>query len=178
MNKYNSKTIILFIISIFLFIIVYNFEYESFIVKEKSTEPSIDVFDLKKFEEKDITGNAGDLEKYFSKNNGKLWLGSWNSGKCGENYYVYNKSNKKVTIGSVQLLLSGKHNTGANKANGDSSQQTQNELSKKMYQADNRKNEIASYKLRIEGYSNNGTWIYPIHCSDKNGNVDFSIRNR
>ena len=178
MNKYNSKTIIIFTISIFLFVIIYNKNREHFIGKEKSTESKFDVFDLKKFEKKDIQGKAGDLEKHFGQNSGRLWLGSWDSGKCGDNYYVYDKSNKKVKIGSVQVLLSGKHNTGANKSDGESSQQTINELSKKMYQADNRDNQLASYKLRIEGYDNGGSWVYPMHCSDKEGNIDFSIRNR
>ena len=56
------------------------------------------------------------------------------------------------TTPNTQLLLSGTHNAGPN-ANG-------------------------GYKLRIEGYDNDGGTVYPIYCKDENSNIDFYIKNR
>lgn len=35
-----------------------------------------------------------------------------------------------------------------------------------------------TYKLKIDGYDNNGSDVYPIYVQDKNKNVDFYIKNR
>jgi hypothetical protein len=52
----------------------------------------------------------------------------------------------------TQLLLSGPHNSGANTG--------------------------STFKLKIEGYDNDGSTIYPIYCKDENSNIDFYIKNR
>jgi len=52
----------------------------------------------------------------------------------------------------TQLLLSGPHNSGTNVG--------------------------STFKLKIEGYDNNGSTIYPIYCKDEQSNVDFYIKNR
>ena len=57
---------------------------------------------------------------------------------------------------STQLLLGGKHNQGAN----------------------NGKKGWTTYKLKIEGYDNDGSVVFPIYISDENNNADFYIRNR
>lgn len=57
---------------------------------------------------------------------------------------------------ATQLLLSGGHNQGANNGN----------------------NEYTTYKLKIEGYDNDGSTVYPIYCRDENELVDFWIKNR
>ena len=57
--------------------------------------------------------------------------------------------------GEVQLLLSGKHKIGAN----------------------GQKNHT-TYKLKIEGYNNDGSVVYPILCRDENKNIDFYVKNR
>ena len=56
---------------------------------------------------------------------------------------------------SIQLLLSGWHNWGTN---GGST--------------------TGTYKLKIEGYQNDGPVVYPLHVRDENGLVDFYLRNR
>lgn len=56
----------------------------------------------------------------------------------------------------VQLLLGGKHNAGVN----------------------NGRKGHTTYKLRIDGYDNDGSVVYPIYLTDENKNVDFFIRNR
>ena len=56
---------------------------------------------------------------------------------------------------STQLLLSGAFNDGVNNGTVD-----------------------GTYKLKIEGYNNDGPVIYPIHVSDENSLVDFYIKNR
>lgn len=56
---------------------------------------------------------------------------------------------------SIQLLLSGQNNVGAN---GGSTSGT--------------------FKLKIEGYNNDYQHVYPVHISDENNNVDFFLRNR
>ena len=58
--------------------------------------------------------------------------------------------------GEIQLYLGGIHGQGAN--NGRGGQTT--------------------YKLKIDGYDNTGSTVFPIHCSDKNGNVDMYLKNR
>lgn len=60
------------------------------------------------------------------------------------------------TNGEIQLYLGGSFNQGAN--NGWGANKT--------------------YKLKIDGYDNAGSIVYPIYCSDKNNNVDFSIQSR
>ena len=52
----------------------------------------------------------------------------------------------------TQLLLSGPHNSGTNTG--------------------------STFKLKIEGYDNDGSTIYPIYCKDENSNIDFYIKNR
>jgi hypothetical protein len=56
----------------------------------------------------------------------------------------------------TQLYLGGSHNQGAN--NGRIGHTT--------------------YKLKIDGYDNSGSTVYPIMVRDKNKNVDFYIKNR
>lgn len=56
----------------------------------------------------------------------------------------------------TQLLLSGTHNSGTN-----------------VGAADN-----PAYKLKIEGYDNDGTEVFPIYVKDENHQVDFWIKNR
>ena len=56
----------------------------------------------------------------------------------------------------TQLYLGGEHNKGAN--NGRIGHTT--------------------YKLKIDGYDNNGSVVYPIYIQDENKNVDFYIKNR
>ncbi len=56
---------------------------------------------------------------------------------------------------NVQLLLSGGLNEGTNLGSND-----------------------GTFKLRIEGYNNDGPAIYPIYAIDENDQVDFYIRNR
>ncbi len=58
--------------------------------------------------------------------------------------------------GATQLLLGGAHNKGAN----------------------NGRQGHTTYKLRIEGYDNDGSTVYPIYCRDENNLVDFWIKNR
>lgn len=58
--------------------------------------------------------------------------------------------------GEVQLYLGGAYGQGAN--NGRGGQTT--------------------YKLKIDGYDNTGSTVYPIYCRDKNGNVDLYLKNR
>ena len=60
------------------------------------------------------------------------------------------------TNGEIQLYLGGSFNQGAN--NGWGAPKT--------------------FKLKIDGYDNAGSTVYPIYCSDKNNNVDFSIQSR
>ena len=55
---------------------------------------------------------------------------------------------------STQLLLSGQHNAGVNKGS-----------------------TAGTYKLKIEGYDNDGSLVYPIHVMNENGFVDFFLRN-
>ena len=56
----------------------------------------------------------------------------------------------------AQLLLAGKHNSGSN----------------------NGRRGHTTYKLRIDGYDNDGSTVYPIYISDEDKNVDFYIKNR
>ncbi len=74
----------------------------------------------------------------------RLSIGSWNWGSEGPS-----------EDGTTQLLLSGRHNSGANKGSTK-----------------------GTYKLKIEGYDNDGNTVYPIWCSDENHQTDFWIKNR
>ena len=56
----------------------------------------------------------------------------------------------------VQLLLAGKHNSGSN----------------------NGRKGHTTYKLKIDGYDNDGSIVYPIYSIDENKNIDFYIKNR
>ena len=55
----------------------------------------------------------------------------------------------------AQMNLSGAHNSGVN--NGSAT---------------------GTYKLKIEGYNNDGLVVYPIHVMDENLQVDFYLKNR
>jgi hypothetical protein len=78
----------------------------------------------------------------------QLSLGGDNSGSAGPEVDQ-----------ATQLLLGGAHNKGANNNGTETTRRT-------------------TYKLRIEGYDNDGSTVYPIYCKDENNLVDFWIKNR
>lgn len=55
------------------------------------------------------------------------------------------------TTNGSQLLLSGQHNSGVN---------------------------AGGYKLKVEGYDNDGSEVYPIFVQDENSGADFWLKNR
>ena len=90
-------------------------------------------------------------------------------GPMGESLSGSIRSSGKLWLGSdgngasgsdnnyeTQLYLGGAHNQGAN--NGRSGHTT--------------------YKLKIDGYDNSGSTVYPIMIKDKSNNLDFYIKNR
>ena len=109
----------------------------------KEIEPGLLV--LHDFTKYGVKGKKGDLGKDLIERSGKLYLGGWDSGSSGTN-----------EDGQTQLLLSGKHNSGANNPNAN----------------------WETYKLKIEGYNNNGPTVYPIYCRDENKQVDLYLKNR
>jgi len=72
-----------------------------------------------------------------------------------ENSTRFGEWNEGIPGDTVQVLLSGKHNTGANNGSTD-----------------------GTYKLKIEGYNNDGGIVYPIYVMDENEKVDFYLKNR
>jgi len=173
------KIIVLVSIIILTLCILNRKNIESFDkIPKPEKNSNFDLVSLQDFTKTAIRGKTGGLGLDKLLKDGKIWLGTWDSGRSGNNYFVEDIYKKKQKIGSVQLLLSGKHGVGSNKGSGDSKLQTINPDSNTLLQANNRVGNVASYKLRIEGYDNDGTWVYPIHCSDENGNIDFSVRNR
>ena len=142
MKKINIFVIIL-VIAIVIYLI-YNSKKEVFETRINLDNPD-GLMVLQDFTKYGIKGNKGDLGLHFLEKSGRLWLGSWDSGLSGSS-----------ENGEVQLLLSGKHNQGAN----------------------NGTNGRTTYKLKIEGYDNDGSIVYPIYCRDENNNVDFFVRNR
>ena len=71
----------------------------------------------------------------------KMSMGEWNDGSSGD---------------SIQLKMSGLHNSGTNQGSVN-----------------------GTYKLKIEGYQNDGALkVYPIHVMDENSLVDFYLLNR
>ena len=108
----------------------------------KNNNPLLSVQD---FTKQAIRGEKGDLGLHLLEKNGRISLGGYDDGRSGED---------KDQV--VQLLLAGKHNSGAN--NGRKGQTT--------------------YKLRIDGYDNDGSTVYPIYLTDEDKNVDFYVKNR
>ena len=88
--------------------------------------------------------------------NGKVGIGTTNPEAQLSLGKWHSGSAGSSTDGATQLLLSGTHNAGVNKGTSK-----------------------GTYKLKIEGYNNDGgAIIYPIYCQDENSKVDFWIRNR
>ncbi len=72
-----------------------------------------------------------------------------------DNSTFFGEWNSGVPGDSIQVLLSGTHKVGANNGSAE-----------------------GTYKLKIEGYNNDGLVVYPIHVMDENQKVDFYVRNR
>lgn len=72
-----------------------------------------------------------------------------------ENSTYFGELNDGFPGDTVQVLLSGEYDTGVNDGSPE-----------------------GTYKLKIEGYQNDGGVVYPIHVSDEDESLDFYIRNR
>ena len=116
-----------------------------------------------------IKGNKGEVGEKGDKGSIGLEGVQGKTGPQGESLSGSIRSTGKLWLGSdgngssgsdnnyeTQLYLGGTPNQGAN--NGRIGHTT--------------------YKLKIDGYDNNGSEVYPIYVQDKSKNVDFYVKNR
>lgn len=146
MKKVNISILILFVAVCIILAVHYKREgFSDGDVNRGYKEADPGLLVLQDFTKYGVKGEKGDLGKDLIERSGRLSLGGWDSGSSGTD-----------EDGQVQLLISGKHNSGANNPN----------------------NNWTTFKLKIEGYNNDGPTVYPIFCQDENKNIDLYLKNR